>query len=185
MFMTATKCGRQFAVGILHREVLLVVAHHGDEHFFGQFQELRVEVARDGRGALGEVDEGFEQRIVGLDTDACHSLADTVAALFGREDHSVIAEALLVIRGGDGDLTRAEAAMAAGQGAGADAGQFEGNDVFAQQGDDPADGTDEARAALAGPVHGLGEVQSEDHAGEGFGQEGRWCCGPAPSSEYV
>ncbi len=60
--------------------------------------------------------------------------------------------------------------MAAGQGAGADAGQFEGNDVFAQQGDDPADGTDEARTALAGPVHGLGEVEAEDDAWEGFGQ---------------
>ena len=61
--------------------------------------------------------------------------------------------------------------MAAGQRAGAHAGQFEGNDVFAQKSDDPANGTDEARTALAGPIHGLGEVQTEDHTREGFGQE--------------
>ena len=85
----------------------------------------------------------------------------------------MIAEALLVIRGGDGDLARAEAAMAAGQGAGAHAGQFEGNDVVAEEGDDPADGTDEARTALAGPVHGLGKVQAEDDAGEGSRREDR------------
>jgi hypothetical protein len=54
----------------------------------------------------------------------------------------VIGEALLVIRGGDGDLARAQAAMSAGEGAGAHAGQLEGNDVVAEEGDDPADGTD-------------------------------------------
>ena len=61
--------------------------------------------------------------------------------------------------------------MAAGQRAGAHAGEFEGDDGLRQQGDDPADGTDEARTALAGPVHGLGEVEAEDDAGEGFGQD--------------
>ena len=53
---------RQLALGVLHREILLVVPHHGDQHFFGQFQELRIEAAGDGRGVFGEVDQGFEQR---------------------------------------------------------------------------------------------------------------------------
>ena len=56
--------------------------------------------------------------------------------------------------------------MSAGEGAGAHAGQFERDDVVAEQGDDPADGTDETRTAFAGPVHGLGKVEAEDHAGE-------------------
>ena len=82
----------------------------------------------------------------------------------------MIAQALLVIRGGDGDLARAQAAMAAGQRAGAHAGQFERDDLVAQQRDDPADGPDEARAALAGPVHGLRKVDLQDHARQGFGE---------------
>ena len=90
--------GGQFAIGVLHREVLLVVPHHGDQHFFGQFEELGVEAAVDGVGALGEVDQGFEQRVVGLDADApAIPRADPVAALFGGEDDAVIAQALFVI----------------------------------------------------------------------------------------
>ena len=36
---------REMAGFVFHREVLLVVAHHGDEHFFGQCEELRIEFA--------------------------------------------------------------------------------------------------------------------------------------------
>ncbi len=32
--------GRELAVGVFHREVLLVIAHDGDEDFFGQGEEL-------------------------------------------------------------------------------------------------------------------------------------------------
>ena len=163
--------GRQFAIGILHREVFLVVPHDGNQHLFGEFQEPRIEAALDGHGALGEIDQGFQQFVVGLDADGRQPRADAVAALLGGEDDAVIAEALFVIRRGDGDLARAQAAMAAGEGAGAYAGQFEGNGIFAEEGDDPADGTDEARTALAGPVHGFGEVDTEDHAGESFGED--------------
>src|ERR1035438_4107592 len=83
----------------------------------------------------------------------------------------MIAEALLVIRGSDGYFARTQAAMAAGERATAHAGQFEGDDVIAEEGDHPADGADKARTALAGPVHGLGEVDAEDDAGEGFGED--------------
>ena len=54
--------------------------------------------------------------------------------------------------------------------AGMHAGQFERNDLFAQQRHDPADRADEARAALAGPVHRLGKVDFQDDAGQRFGQ---------------
>ena len=82
----------------------------------------------------------------------------------------MIAQALLVIGGGDGDLARAQAAMAAGQRAGMHAGDFERHDFLAQQRHDPADRPDEARTALDGPVHRLGEVDLQDDAGKRFGQ---------------
>ena len=36
VFRTARKCGEQLAVGVFEREVLLVVAHDGDQDFGGQ-----------------------------------------------------------------------------------------------------------------------------------------------------
>ena len=113
MFITATNCGASLPCGVLHREVLLVVAHHRDQHFFRQFQELRVEAARDRRGVFGEVDQRFEQRRVGLHAHARHLARDLVAPLLGREDHVVVAQPPLVIADGDGDLARAQAAVAA------------------------------------------------------------------------
>src|ERR1019366_8321192 len=120
---------------------------------------------------LGQINQGLKQFVVGLDAYARHPAADAIAALFGREHHAVIAQAVLVIGSGDGDLGRAQAAMAAGHGATAHPSYLEGDDAIGQQGDNPTDGPDEARTALAGPVHGLGEVEPEDHAGEGLGQE--------------
>ena len=78
----------------------------------------------------------------------------------------MVAQAPLVIGDGDDDFARAQAAMAARERAGAHAGDFERHDLFAQQRHHPADGPDEARAALAGPIHGLGEVDAEDDAGQ-------------------
>ena len=151
---------RELAVGVFHREILLVVAHHRDQDFFGQFEELRVEAAGDRGGIFGEVDQRFEQRVVGLDADADQLVADLLAALLGREDHEVVAQPLLVIGDGDRDLARAQPAMPAGQRARAHARQFERDDLVAQQRHDPADRPDEARAALAGPVHRLRESRS-------------------------
>ena len=51
--------------------------------------------------------------------------------------------------------------MARRDGARAHAGELERHDLFAQQRHQPADRPDEARAALAGPVHGLREVDAE------------------------
>ena len=89
-----------------------------------------------------------------LVNERAHTAADR-ANLQDRNDH----------------LARAQAAMAAGERAGAYAGQLEGDDGLGEEGDDPADGADEAGAALARPVHGLGKVQAEDEAGEGLGQD--------------
>ena len=38
-----------------------MMAHHRDQDFCGKFQELRIEVAADGRGVFGDEDERFEE----------------------------------------------------------------------------------------------------------------------------
>jgi hypothetical protein len=70
VFITATNRGASLAGFVFHREIFLVMAHHGDEDFFGQFEELRIEFAQDGGGVFGEVDQRFEQRGVGFEADA-------------------------------------------------------------------------------------------------------------------
>jgi hypothetical protein len=55
---------RELAMSVFHREIFLMVAHHRDQHLFGQRQELRVETAADGGGIFGDVDQRFEQRRV-------------------------------------------------------------------------------------------------------------------------
>ena len=162
---------RQLAVAVFHREVFLVVAHHRDQHFFRQRQELRVEAAGDGGGIFGDVDQRFEQRCVGLHRDAGQFAADFFAPLFGRKDHVMVAQPLLVIGGGNGNLARAQTPVAAGQRAGMDARQFERHDFLAQQRHDPADRPDEARSALDGPVHRLGEIDLQDDGREALRPE--------------
>src|SRR5262249_26459775 len=150
--------GSEAAAGILHREVLLVMAHHRDEDLFGKLQKLWIEAAGNRGWVLGEVDECFQQGGVGLDPNTSHALTNPGAALFGGEDDIVIAKALFVIGGGDGNLAGAEAAMTGGQGAGAHAGEFEGNDVVAKEGDNPADRANKAGSTLPGPIHGFREI---------------------------
>jgi len=56
--------GQQLAVRAFDGEVLLVVSHDGDQHFFRQGQILGLEVAEDDAGPLGEVYDGLDERLV-------------------------------------------------------------------------------------------------------------------------
>ena len=157
-----------------------MVTHHRHQHFARKLQVLRIERAEDGRGELGYVNESLEQVGVGLHLQLRRGghLGDAVsigAAVVGREHDAVLRERLLVT--GDGYLDRllAELAMSAGQVAGLHAGDFKRDHVVAQQRDDPADGPDEARTALARPVHGLRPLDSQNEAGERFRQNVRRC----------
>src|SRR5204863_8782511 len=106
------------------------------------------------------------QAAIGFDEDAKQLVGDLFAALLGGEDDVVVAQPLLVIAGGDGDLASAQTAMSGGQSAGAHTGQLERDDLFTKQSDDPANRANKPRAALAGPIHGLREIQLEDDAGQ-------------------
>ena len=55
---------QQLAVRTLDSEVLLVVAHHGDQHFFRQRQILGLEVTKNHSRPLGQMNDGFNQRLV-------------------------------------------------------------------------------------------------------------------------
>ena len=121
-----------------------MVAHHGDQNFFGQFQILRIEAAANRRRELGQVDQRFEQRIDRACTPAPQSRFDLASRSSARTDHEVIAQRLFVIRDGDRDrLLAAEDAMSAWSVARAHAGDFERDDLIAQQRHDPADRPDE------------------------------------------
>ena len=61
--------------------------------------------------------------------------------------------------------------MAARLVAGSDARDLERNYGFAEQGNDPTDGADKARAAFAGPVHALRERRLQNQLGERRGKD--------------
>ena len=52
---------RQLAVGIFHRQILLVMPHHGDQHFLRQVQITAIEAAKDRGRELGDVDQRVQQ----------------------------------------------------------------------------------------------------------------------------
>ena len=64
--------------------------------------------------------------------------------------------------------------MAAARVAGADSGDFEGDDGGIEEGDDPAHGADKALGLAGAPVHVFGPVEAEDFLGE-FGGEQLRC----------
>ena len=81
------KVWRQRMLCIFHREILLVVAHDGHQHFFRQGQVFRLEVARQHAGPLGEMgdllDQGFIFAPACARQRACRRvqrLADALAA---------------------------------------------------------------------------------------------------------
>ena len=62
-------------------------------------------------------------------------------------------------------------AVSARGAAGGDAAELKGNDLVVEQGDEPADGTDEALGLAWTPVHALGPVEGGDFLGDEFGEE--------------
>ena len=62
MFSTARKCGSNLPLRIFDGEIFLVVAHHRDQHFFGQCEKLRIEAAKNHRRKFREIHHGIKQR---------------------------------------------------------------------------------------------------------------------------
>ena len=89
MLVTVRKCGASLPSRPFDREVLLVVAHDGDEDLFGEFEVGGLEAAEEDVGPLGEVGDGVDEGLVLAPAcagdgagDVVESLADFVAAGF-------------------------------------------------------------------------------------------------------
>ncbi len=114
--------------------------------------------------------DGFDQRLVFAPARAgdgagggVQCLAYALTALGDVDDNFGGAESLRVVAGGgDGDRGfSVQDAMAAGDAAGGDAGDFERNDFRVEQGHDPAHGPHKALGLGGAPVHVLGPVERE------------------------
>ena len=174
---------QQAAVRAGHREVLLVLAHRGDQGFLGQLQEFFVEAAADAERLLHQVGDRVEQPLVqhrpGLGHPGVfahrppYRLDHAVAPLGRVDDDETGGQAVPV--GGEavhGEGLRRQEPMAAG-GVGADDvldGQRDGRaGVHAEQ---PLDRPGKGQAAV-GPAHGLGEHQFAHEGLEHLRQQGR------------
>src|SRR5690242_16362979 len=56
--------GKQLAAGVLDCEILLMIAHHRDQNFLGQFQKFGIEAPEDGGRPLCQVDHTIEKRLI-------------------------------------------------------------------------------------------------------------------------
>ena len=54
------KMRRQLAIGVLDSEILLVVAHHCDQHFFRQFQKFTIKITENDGRKLRQINHGVE-----------------------------------------------------------------------------------------------------------------------------
>ena len=178
VFSTARKCGSQLAVRILHGEVLLVIAHHRDQNFFGKREKFRIEVAEDDRRKFGEIDDGVEQILVFAPARAgdgarggVERFADCCSRSAAAGQHRACRQRRR--------RNRRRASMAPRpttgcdgprDAAGANAGKLERHDFAVEQGHQPAHRAHEALRRLAAPVHVLGPVDAGDLLGQRFGE---------------
>ena len=111
--MTAMKCGARFPFAVLDGEVLLVMLHHHDEHFFRQGEELRIEVAEDRGRVFGEVDQRvFESGVgPGVRVKRGDLGANLLAARGGGEQDEIVFEDALVVLVSDGNSGFAQDAV--------------------------------------------------------------------------
>ena len=161
------------------REVVLVVAHDGDEDFFGEREVVGVEAAGEDGGPLGHVghlvDEGVVFAPAGVGkgaADTVEGLADGVAAELDVGHDVGLGEGSGVGCGlGDLDgVGTEEDAVAVGLACGLVAAEGDGHDVRTEEREQPADGADEALGLAGAPVHVLGPVDGGELFGE-FGGE--------------
>ncbi len=109
------KMRREFPSLFLDRKVLLVVAHHRDQDFIGEFEEAFIKAAEDYGWKFIQIGHLFEQRfiLVNAESIALHQRRDFVldfqAPLFGADHNAVRAQLLLVVvQAADADLGRAK-----------------------------------------------------------------------------
>src|SRR5713101_6031236 len=135
------KVWRQRAASIFHGEIFLMIAHHGDQHFFRQRKKLLVKAAENCCGPLREIDDRFQQLRIFTPAGAGNGAGGSVQGFadamltFGRAGHDVrVAKHFNVLRGRrDRNIAWAENTVAAGDLSGLDTAEFERNNIAIQQ----------------------------------------------------
>src|SRR6266849_1071816 len=168
----------EISVLFLDGEVFLVIAHDGDENFVRKIEEGGIEVPLDDGGKLVEIDDELSQRGILMDVESAalrmsrQFPVDFFLALRGTDDDAVRMELLLIAAEIlDADGARSEKAMAAGRVARRNTADGKFQRLAFEHGDDPPNGTDEARAVEVGPGHGARPGEIVDGARENGGED--------------
>ncbi len=170
--------GRQErAALVLHREVLLVAAHLGDEHLGRQLEEFLVEGAGDPEGFFDQARHRLEQIIVGPRNAAClarralHLLRDTLLALIPVREHVCLAQPVDVFRRArERKLLRRMEAVAAGGEPARHVGELHLQRLSVEGRGDPMHRPRERVGLERVPAHRLAEGYTTYQAREQLGQ---------------
>ena len=165
---------RQLAVSAFDRKVFLVVAHYRDKHLFRQRQVLGFEVAQHHGRPFGQMNDGFNQRLVFAPSSAGDSARGRVERLanglpaFGYIDDDIgfaqfFSVTLRKIK--PHGVGAVQNAMAAAGVTRLDAGNLQWDNGRIEQRNDPADGPHIALRLARAPVHIFGPVEGENFFG--------------------
>ena len=162
-------------------EELLVGAHGGLQDLGGEVEEAGLDAAEERHGPFGEAGVlGEEAGVVdeieaGGEGELARVVGDAGGAGLRVEDDVGAGElGLVVLEGGDGEGVRGVEAVAAGQVAGGDAVDLEGDDLGAglagEDAEDRVQRADPAQGAVA-PAHGLRPGEGADGGLDGLGDD--------------
>ena len=160
------KLRRKFSILLFHGEVLLVVAHDGDENLVGQAEERGIELALDDRRMLVEINHQSAQARILMNTvvaalgKGLQFLADFFLAPGRANDYPVRVQLLFVIeKVAHTNASRTEKPMARGGIVGGNPRHPEPQRLAVENRYHPPNRTNEAGAGKAGPRHGSRPAQ--------------------------
>ena len=173
----------QLAVRALDSKVLLMVAHHRDQHLFGKCKIFRLKITQHDRRPLGEMNHRLDQRLVlapartgNRSGRRIEGLANRLPALGHIDEDEGLAQRFSVPlwRIKTHGVVTVQHAMASARVARLNARDFKRNNRRIEQRNDPTDGAHKALRLARAPVHILGPVEAEHFLGQ-FGSEHLRC----------
>ena len=170
--------GQEVALGVFHREIALVLAHDGHQHFTRQAEILFFKRTAQGHRRFVEVGDFIKQVAFGFfghapahfGGEGLGGFPDGFAALVHVQHDAVRGERAFVhVGAGDVEGLRLGAAHVARGAPAHHTGVLERNHLFAQQRHNPAQGAGVGDVSPV-PAHALGEGDAGNERGQGFGE---------------
>ena len=165
------------AVGLVHREVALMLEHRVGDDLGRDIEEALVKVREQDGGILDEVYDLVEGPLgsvrleAGLGLDRVYLPANRLRALLGAgNDPHLLVGTRQISRARELEFAIGHEAIAARDATGDEAGVLDGNDVLAVQGHEPTYGTREGDVPAA-PTLRLGPANAAHEIGEQLRQE--------------